>query len=144
MGSNFSLIVFVVLLFGQLSFGSAIGKISENENVWVKSLSENSNYIYADDLLKRLGFEDFVAQIDRQLKHSQKMSDVSVLALQKNRKMLQSINAIRSLSAYLFYLINRFQLAPVEVEALHELIIQQLSLFPMIHLNQCLTKINWN
>ena len=136
MGLGVSKRAFAVLFLITVSLNqnvSAQSGHSEIEDFFKIDFRNLQSYEYAQSLLTRLGYEDYVKKIEDQLQRPNEISDVSKLALEKSKKMLNSLNAARNLGAFLFMAINKIKINPAEVTAVQELVAQQLSPFPMIH-----------
>ena len=86
----------VLILSGIFNFKVVFAAAEFNvESVFQSNTQVAQNHLYAQTLLKQLGFTDYVAKIEATLRSSEKISDVSKLALEKSKIMLTSINASR-------------------------------------------------
>ncbi len=125
---RFTLIILGLLLSSSLTLASEVAPLS--------SLLTETRLVYykeADSFLKRLGFEDFVGEINNTLVENKNISDISLFALRKSRAELRSFNAVRDLSSLTYAVLKSASNSAdskLQIKLLTSLIIQQLKPFP--------------
>ena len=99
------------------------------------SAKDKTIYEEADIFLKKLGFEDFVAEVNTTLDQATNISDLSNLALAKNKEDLRAFNAVRDMADLMYVILKNGKTSSefqTQLKLLTALIIQQLKPFPLL------------
>ena len=126
--ARFTRVILGLLLSSSLSFAGEVIPLSS-----LLTESRLAHYKEAESFLKRLGFEDFVAEVNQTLAENKNISDISIMALRRNQTDLRAFNAVRDLSSLTYAILKSTENAvesKSQIRLLTSLIIQQLKPFP--------------
>ena len=120
----------IIMLVAPRVFATEIN----NFNLLLSS-KDKTFYEEADTFLKKLGFEDFVAEVNTTLEQGTNISDISNLALKKNKEDLRAFNAVRDMADLMYVILKNGKTSSefqTQLKLLTALIIQQLKPFPLL------------